>query len=192
MKKFFHGTMNASKSAQLLMQAYNFERQGKTYLIFKPKSDSRDGEYVKSRAVSAKRLSIQVDRHQQGFMYGLALEHEPSFIFVDELQFFTAKQIEELADITIGLNIPIFAYGLLLSYTGELFEGSKRAIECGFTLHELKMQCDDCHEKSTHHLLYLDGELMKAGDGFHVGDTEYKSVCYACYQYTMLSDDLDK
>lgn len=181
-RKLFHGTMNASKSAQILMQTFNFERQRKTFLIFKPLLDTRDGEFIKSRALDEKREATTISKEDDGIMYGLAFYIKPNFIFVDEIQFFTTKQVEELSDISIKLDIPIFAYGLLLSYTGEMFEASKKAIECGFSLQELKMQCDMCNEKSTHHLLYTDGQVVMDGNGIHVGDTEYKSVCYSCYK----------
>lgn len=180
-RKLFHGTMNASKSAQILMQAFNFERQGKTFIIFKPSIDSRDGSYVKSRALDEKRSAISVSREDNDIMFNVAESSMPNFIFVDEIQFFTPLQVEELSRISVELDIPIFAYGLLLSYTGELFEGSKRAIECGFSLQELKMQCDYCDSKSTHHLLYIDGEIVCNGEPIHVGDQEFKSVCYSCY-----------
>lgn len=181
-RKLFHGTMNASKSAQILMQTFNFERQGKTFIIFKPSFDTRDGKYIKSRALGEKREAFTIEKHTDGLMFMLASENLPDFIFVDELQFFTPKQVEELSEISILLDIPIFAYGLLLSYTGEMFEASKKAIECGFSLQELKMQCDFCTEKSTHHLLYVNGKVTTSGDGIHVGDEEYKSVCYTCYK----------
>jgi thymidine kinase len=180
-KKLFHGTMNASKSAQILMQIFNFERQGKTFLIFKPAIDTRDEDFVKSRALVDKRLATQIGSDDNGKMYDIASKHKPDFIFVDEIQFFTKEQVEELSAISFKLKIPVFAYGLLISYTGELFEGSKRAIECGFTLHELKMQCDFCTEKSTHHLLYIDNKVVTTGEPIHVGDQEYKSACYECY-----------
>ena len=179
--KFFYGTMNASKSAQLLMQVYNLEKQGKSFIIFKPERDTRDGGHVVSRAIKDSRPAYVVSKNEYGVMYLYAYLKRPDFLFVDEIQFFTEKQVEELAEISIDFGIPVFVYGLLLSYTGKLFEGSKRAIECGFTLHELKMQCDFCKSKSTHHLLYVDGEVFTGGDGVHVGDEEYKSVCYECY-----------
>jgi len=180
-RKLFHGTMNASKSAQILMQTFNFERQGKTFVIFKPAIDTRDGDYIKSRALEDKRKAIQISKNENGKMHSITKETNPDFVFVDEIQFFTPLQVEELAMITIDLDIPVFAYGLLMSYTGELFEGSKKAIECGFSLQELKMQCDFCNDKSTHHLLYINGELIANGEQIHVGDQEYKSVCYSCY-----------
>lgn len=182
-RKLFHGTMNASKSAQLLMQVYNLERQAKSFVIFKPAIDTRDNGVVKSRALDEEREAILVSSDSEsGFMFDIVGNLSPDFVFVDELQFMTKEQVFELADISIYLNTPVFAYGLLVSYTGELFEGSKRAIECGFTLHELKMQCDFCNKKSTNHLLYVDGSPTFIGNGIHIGDTEYKSVCYDCYR----------
>lgn len=180
-RKFFHGTMNASKSAQLLMQAYNFERQGKTFVIFKPSLDTRDGDYVQSRALDEKRHAFSIKKDETNVIELLVGIFRPDFIFLDEIQFFMVKQIEEFARISIKYNIPIFAYGLLISYNGKLFESSKRAIECGFTLHEIKMQCDFCKNKSTHHILYNNDKVVKYGDGIQVGDTEYKSVCYECF-----------
>lgn len=167
------------------MQAYNFERQGKTFVIFKPMFDTRDGCFVKSRALDEMRDAIGIHASEEGIMYSTAAFEKPDFIFVDELQFMPAHQVEELAHISMDLKIPVFAYGLLISYTGELFEGSKRAIECGFTLNELKMQCDMCTEKSTHHLLHVDGKVMKNGNPMQVGDTEYSSVCFTCYTEAM-------
>ena len=182
-RKLFFGTMNASKSAQLLMQAHNFERQGKTFVIFKPTTDTRDGGHVKSRALDEKREAFLIsDRHHNtGYIENIIIHHKPDFIFIDEIQFMSKQNVDEFTHLSIKHNIPIFSYGLLISYNGELFEGTKRAIENGFTLHELKMQCDTCKNKATHHLLYLDGKVHYQGSGIHVGDTEYKSVCFECY-----------
>lgn len=181
-RNLFHGTMNASKSAQLLMQVYNLERQGKTFLIFKPALDTRDEGVVRSRALDEQRSAYTIDKTQTWWISTLVHKYQPEFIFIDELQFFTEAQVEEFSRLSIETEIPVFAYGLLLSYTGEMFGASKKAIECGFTLHELKMQCDFCTNKSTHHLLYVNGELVRNGEPIHVGDQEYKSVCYKCYR----------
>jgi thymidine kinase len=178
----FHGTMNAGKSAQLLIQAFNLEKQGKSLVIFKSVVDTRDKCVVKSRALDEEREAIPIGEDEVGKMYNYVKQNNPDFVFVDELQFMTPEQVKELADISIALEKPIFAYGLMLSYTGEIFNGTKKAIECGFTLHELKMQCDFCDAKSTHHLLYIEGKVVADGEQIHVGDQEYKSACYSCYK----------
>lgn len=183
-RNFFYGTMQSSKSAQLLIQAFNLERQGKTLVIFKSSTDTRDTGVIKSRALDEERPAILIHPKDVNKMYDICTKEKPCFVFVDETQFMTPVQVEELARIAIELDIPIFAYGLMLSYTGELFDGTKKAIECGFTMHELKMQCDLCTEKATHHLLYFHGWLMDNGQKIVVDDDsaiEYRSVCYPCY-----------
>lgn len=183
-RNFFYGTMQSSKSAQLLIQAFNLERQGKTLVVFKSSTDTRDEGVIKSRALNEERPAIAIHKEERGSMFRICQDKRPDFVFVDEAQFMSPHQIEELADISIILGIPIFAYGLMLSYTGELFDGTRRAIECGFTMHELKMQCDFCVRKATHHLLYIGGELMHSGEQIVVDDKKeqkYFSTCYPCY-----------
>lgn len=190
------GTMNASKSAQLLIKAYNLiERQKKKVLIFKPATDSRDGEFVVSRALEDKRPAIVISPSQNGLMSMETWFQKPDVILVDEVQFFTPKQIEELGRISVNYKVDIYLYGLLISYNGEMFEATKRAIECGFRIVPIEMQCDgindnhDCHNDATHHLLFIDGELEIDGSGIAVEDEEfkkknqeYRSVCYSCFQ----------
>lgn len=49
---FTFGPMNSSKTATLIMNAFNYGEQGKNAIIFKPSIDNRDGEesVIKSRA----------------------------------------------------------------------------------------------------------------------------------------------
>jgi thymidine kinase len=184
------GTMNASKSAQLLMKAYNLEQQGKKVMVFKPETDSRDGAFVVSRALSDKRPAIVVPKDSDGsIMAEKVWTKKPDILLVDELQFFTEAQVEKLAEISITFDVDIYAYGLLLSYTGKMFDATKRAIESGFRITMIDMSCDYCQNDATHHLLYVDEKLETDGSGIVVEDEEfkkkkqsYKSVCFSCYQ----------
>lgn len=182
-RHFFYGTMKSSKSAQLIIQAFNLENQGKNIVIFKSETDSRDEGYIKSRATSEQRKAIKVKNSDIDFMYNYVKQNidNVDFVFVDEVQFLTTNQIEELARISVELDKPVFAYGLLITYFGKMFESSKRLIECGFTMNELKIQCDYCHNKATHHLLLSDGNVVKDMKEVVVGDEEYKIVCYPCF-----------
>ncbi|AGI11786.1 thymidine kinase [Bacillus phage vB_BanS-Tsamsa] len=187
-KDLILGTMNASKSAQLMMQAFNLERQGKKVLVFKPETDTRDGAFVASRALEEKRPAIVVPKNDSGILMSMkAWQEKPDVIMLDELQFFTVAQVEKLAEISTTYDVDIYAYGLLNSYTGKMFEPTKRAIECGFRIATITMQCDKCMNDATNHLLYMDGVLQVEGTGISVEDfanknQEYLSVCYDCYQ----------
>lgn len=182
------GTMKSAKSAQLIMKGYLLDQQGKKVVTFKPETDTRDGAFVSSRALPIKREAIVIPKNSNGIEFSeRAWIDRPDVILVDELQFFTEKQVEKLAEVSITYDVDIYAYGLLMSYNGKMFESAKRALECGFRMLTIDMPCDDCNNDATHHLLYLDGELQTDGDSISVEDFNnkeqvYKSVCYSCYQ----------
>lgn len=181
------GTMKSAKSAQLIMKGYLLDQQGKDVMTFKPEMDSRDGAYVVSRALPIKRPAIVVPKDAlKGSMATTIWFQSPEVILLDELQFFTVEQIEELADISITYDVDIYAYGLMMSYNGKMFEPVRRAIECGFSIKTIDMSCDHCINDATHHLLYLDDVLQVDGESINVEDfsnkkQRYESVCFSCY-----------
>jgi thymidine kinase len=157
-------------------------------LTFAPEANIRDGAFITSRALPhLKRPAIIVPTNDSGNVMSMRTWiDKPDVILVDELQFFTEQQVEKLAEISITYDVDIYAYGLLMSYNGRMFEPIRRAIECGFNTKTLDMSCDHCNNDATHHLLYLDGDLQIDGDSVNVEDFEnkkqkYESVCYSCY-----------
>jgi thymidine kinase len=182
------GTMKSAKSAQLIMKGFLLDQQGKKVLTFKPEIDSRDGSFVVSRALPIQRNAILVPQDNNGIIFSeMVWKHNPDVILLDELQFFTVEQVEKLAEISITYDVDIYAYGLMISYNGRMFEPIRRAIECAFSIKNIDMSCDHCANDATHHLLYLDNILqVDDGDGISVEDTEnkeqrYESVCFSCY-----------
>jgi thymidine kinase len=183
------GTMKSAKSAQLIMKGFLLDQQGKKVLTFKPEMDTRDGEFVVSRALPIKRPAIVVPKDSNGNMIStLIWSKKPDVILVDELQFFTVEQVEKLAEISITYDVDIYTYGLLMSYNGKMFDSIKRAIESAFTIKTIDMSCDHCTNDATHHLLYVDDNLITEGNGVAVEDEEFKkksqryeSVCFSCY-----------
>lgn len=182
--KLFHSTMNGSKSANLLMQIHNFERQGKFVIAFKPTADTRDDE-IRSRAIQESHSAYSIRNYEVGLMTSIVAKNSHnniSRIFIDEIQFFSAEQIKEIAQIAIEFGIDVYTYGLLNSYTGKVFPAIVKAIECGFSLEEMKMQCDMCENRATNHILLSDGCVIKGDEAkIHIGDEEFLSLCYKCY-----------
>lgn len=182
------GTMKSAKSAQLIMKGFLLDEQGKRVLTFKPETDIRDGAFVASRALTFKRPAIVVPRNDDGSIMSKEVQNNnPEIILLDELQFFTVQQVEKLAEISVTHDMDIYAYGLMISYNGTMFDSIKRAIECGFRINTIDMPCDHCINDATHHLLYLDGQLQIDDSGISVEDfadkkQKYESVCYSCFQ----------
>lgn len=183
------GTMKSAKSAQLIMKGYLLDEQGKKVLTLKPEIDTRDGAFVASRALPTKRPAVVIPDGARGYtkMLRLVIEQKPDVILIDELQFFTNDQIDMLGLISINYDVDIYAYGLMMSFNGYMFEPIRRALECGFRMSTIDMSCDLCNNDATHHLLWMDGELQINGKAISVEDFKnkkqvYKSVCYSCYK----------
>ena len=181
------GTMKSAKSAQLIMRGYMLDEQGKKVLTFKPETDTRDGNTVSSRALPFKRPAIVVPNDDDGNLISTKVWLEnPDVVLIDELQFFTVEQVEKIAELSITYDVDIYAYGLMMSYNGKMFDPIKRALECGFKLNTIDMPCDHCNNDATHHLLFMDGVLQVDGESINVEDFAnkeqlYESVCYPCY-----------
>ena len=180
---FKYGTMNSSKSAQLIMVDYNYKDQGKETLIFKPRLDTRDGGFVKSRALDTKVEAHLVGTSEHNFMFNMTQQFKPNCVLVDEVQFMPSHQIEELARIVDLLHVPVICFGLMTDFQSQLFTGSKRLIELGAILDEIKTVCWECKARAVHNMRYVNGKPTFSGKQVEVGGNEmYKPVCRKCYR----------
>jgi thymidine kinase len=186
--------MGSSKSANLLTSAYNYKQGGKRVLYIKPKLDTRDTT-IKSRiGIESKCEVVAHNECLNSALVNLVEEARNKYneenpiaaIFVDEVQFFSKDQIDEMFKFNTNQSyrkVPIICFGLMTSHVGELFDASKRLIENGAKLKEIKSICINCTKKATHHLRYVDGQLNIHGDAISIeqGNVTYESVCYECY-----------
>ncbi len=178
---FRYGTMNSSKTANLLMVAYNYISQNKKILLIKPDIDTRFGmDKIKSRTGLENKANILLKNSESLLDNGIDYT-EYHCILVDEVQFLTEKQIEELRIIT--QKVPVICYGLRTDYKTNLFPGSKRLIELADTIEEIKTTCAFCNKKSIINLKYLNNKIIKEGaDEIDLGSEEkYLSSCWNCW-----------
>lgn len=181
--QFNYGTMNSSKTTQLLISAHNYENNGKKVLLIKPKIDSRFGEnVVKSRIGIWREADIILDKNDKINFYQIEKKNI-DVVFVDESQFLTSKQIEELRELTLYTNV--ICYGLKTDYKCQLFNGSKRLIELADTIKEIKTNCKFCTNNATINMKHIDGIPIKKGDSSpDLGcEEKYLPVCWKCWFY---------
>ncbi len=182
---FYYSAMNAGKSTLLLQSSYNYQERGMNTLVLAPQFDTRSGPgKVASRiGLSAEAKGFKRDEN----LYTLAEEdHEKrilSCVLVDEAQFLTKAQVEQLTDLADRLRIPVLCYGLRTDFQGNLFEGSQWLLAWADNLIELKTICH-CGRKATM-VLRLDagGAPVKTGAQIEIGGNErYVSVCRRHYK----------
>ncbi|UOE58169.1 thymidine kinase [Cytobacillus oceanisediminis] len=177
---FYYGSMNSSKSANLLMTAFNFREQGKRFHIIKSSKDTRDRK-VKSRA-----LSIEMDctpvSHPMDILIWVN-RYKPEWLFIDEVQFMTPEMIELLAQLVDEAGINVVAYGLLTDFQGKQFPGSQSLVDNADSIREVKNQCIYCENKAIRNMRLVNGQPVFDGEVIQVGGNEsYKSVCRKCYR----------
>lgn len=176
---FNYSTMNAGKSSNLLQVAFNYEERGMDILVLKPLIDTRDGNKVSSR-IGIERECAMI--HTTTDLYKLVLDNtcniKLSCVLIDESQFLTRKQVNELALIVDKLSIPVMCYGLRTDFMGNLFEGSRALFELADKLQEHKTICH-CGSKATMVLrINEDGTPLRRGQIIQIGGNEsYVSVC---------------
>lgn len=182
---FKYGTMGSSKSAQALMAKFNYEQKGMVVLLVKPSLDNRgdgDGQpMVRSRiGLSSPCEIIRPEDSFVALFDKFKAANGCDCVIVDEAQFCTTKQVDELKLLT--KQVPVLCYGLLNNFRCQLFEGSKRLVELADSLQEIKSVCR-CGRKSTVNARFINGKCVDDGPVVFIGgDESYENMCYWCWQ----------
>ena len=177
---FYYSAMNAGKTTNLLQSRHNYAERGMNTLVIKPRIDSRSGENrVRSRiGLEAEAVDVDPSVNLLGLVQNASEGQPIHCVLVDEAQFLSADQVDQLTEVVDALNIPVLAYGLRTDFLGALFEGSRQLLALADELREIKTVCH-CGRKATM-VVRFDGEgqPMHSGDQIQIGGNEtYVSMC---------------
>ena len=188
---FNYSSMNAGKSTALLQANHNYEERGMQTQLFTYSGDNRFG---KSRIVS--RIGISADANTfhsktnlvDEFQRGLSKE-EIKCVLVDEAQFLTKQQVEQLGIIVDEFGVPVLAFGIRTDFQGELFEGSKYLLAWADNLKEIKTVCW-CGRKATMVVrINTEGKIISEGEQLEIGGNEkYVPLCRAHFRKRKLGE----
>ena len=179
---FKYGAMGSSKTAQALITKYNYEENDLKVWLIKPSADTRDGaQILRSRIGLEAEVEVippEADIYAR-FLGGKARRSD--VIIVDECQFMTEKQIDQLRAIVDEHNIPVMCFGLRTDFQTHLFSGSRRLMEVADTIQEIKTICD-CGAKATVNARVNDGYIVTEGAQVVLGGNDsYIAMCHKCY-----------
>lgn len=179
---FKFGAMGCSKTAQALITKFNYEERNMKVMLVKPSIDTRDGADVVKSRIGLSQTAITVN--QEADLYKLyETEHSDcDVIIVDECQFLTPEQVDQLGQIVIDKDIPVLCFGLSTDFTTHLFPGSKRLFEIAESISEIKSVCK-CGAKATVNArLDDDGNIVTTGDQVCIGGNDrYVAMCRRCW-----------
>lgn len=170
--RFFFGTMGSGKSTQALQIRHNLTKSGLACMLI-TQLDRREGVVSSRLGVSEEATVIDgtVDLHRL-----IAQEHADRqgvhAVICDEAQFYQPGQIDQLARVVDELDIEVYAFGLLTSFQGLLFPGSRRLMEVADRRSELQVEARCwCGARATHNARLVNGRQVYEGDLKVVGDT---------------------
>ena len=179
---FKYGAMGSSKTAQALITKYNYEENEMKVWLIKPSADTRDGAAtIRSRIGLQAECEIATpeqdiyERFREGFLGSCDV------VIVDECQFLTPRQIEQLRAIVNDFSVPVLCFGLRTDFQTRLFPGSLRLMELADCIEEIKTMCD-CGAKATVNARINDGHIVTEGAQVVLGGNDcYIAMCHRCY-----------
>lgn len=188
---YYYGSMASAKTLRLLSTAYNFEEKGVQIMVLKPALDTRDGEGIIRSRAGLERKCIMIDKDVNLYKaikaYRNVLDAQLEslkWIIIDECQFLTEEQVDQLSDVVDFLNISVMCFGLRTDFQSRLFPGSKRLFEIADDIEEIKSTCE-CGENKTSINARFDenGEIIIEGSQVEIGGNErYRAICRRCWK----------
>lgn len=185
---FRYGTMGSAKTAMLLTTAYNFEERGLNYLCMKPVVDTRDAKNVIRSRIGIERECRWIYSDSNLYdeietMRNTDPQQLPDWILIDEAQFLTARQVDQLAAIVDDFGCNVACYGLRTDFKGNMFEGSKRLFEMADTIDEVKSTCSCGRKTIMNARIDSHGDIITEGEQVEIGGNDrYVACCRKCWR----------
>jgi thymidine kinase len=182
---FRYGAMNCGKSTALIQVDYNYRERGMATLIIKPWTDTKGEDRIVSRLSVSRRVDLFA--RPEDDLFGIIAAHKEAgpldCVLVDEAQFLTAAQVDQLFLLSVRADIPVICYGLRTDFKMVGFEGSQRLLLLAHSIEELKTICK-CGRKAMVNGRKVGGCFVFEGQQVAIdgeGDVEYESLCPHCY-----------
>ena len=188
---FKWGVMNSGKSLEILSRNYNFKERGIGTLVMKSTLDIRDSNIIKSRALNTEEKCVPItpsdDVYKTIVRYIAARIEaglpEIKWVIVDEAQFLTEEQVDQLANIVDELDVNVLCYGLRTDFQTKLFPGSKRLFEIADKFEEMRSTCRCGERASVNVRIDKDGKVVTEGPQVECGsEDKYITLCRKCYK----------
>lgn len=184
---FRYGTMGSAKTALLLTTAYNFEERGMRYVCMKPIIDTREERNVIHSRIGIERECRWIMTDTDLYLLATKLCEEAGCIIdwflIDECQFLTAEQVDQLARLVDDFGCNVICYGLRTDFRTRLFEGSRRLFEIADTIDEIKSTCTCGRKTIVNARIDSNGDMVEEGAQVEIGgDDKYIAVCRNCWR----------
>jgi thymidine kinase len=178
--------MNCGKTTALIQVSHNYRERDMNPIIIKPETDTKGSDKVISRLNVERTADILAARKDNLFEIIAARNSEKGpvhCVLVDEAQFLTHQQVNQLFEVAVIQEIPVICYGLRTDFLLNGFEGSARLLLMAHSIEELKTICK-CGQKAIANGRKIGGRFVFEGDQVAIegeASVEYESLCARCY-----------
>ena len=188
-----YGAMNSGKTTLLLQVAHNYEERGMKVLILKPKIDTKGDNKIVTRIGLKRKVDHIIETDENLTEYLNNIPDDIACILVDESQFLTRDQVDELFMFTKLSDISVICYGLKTDFKTMSFPGSLRLFELSDVMEELYTICR-CGKRAKFNARIVNGEFTSSGEQVAIdgeNHVEYESLCGKCYLEKVLNINKD-
>ena len=177
--RFAFGTMGSGKSTLALQIPHTLSSRGLQGLLCS-QLDRSGGKVSSALGVSADAVEVGPRLDLYELALAMAARHgRLDYVVCDEAQFYTPEQAEQLARIVDEMGADVFAFGLLTTFQGRLFEGTRRLLELADENVEVQVEARCwCGGRATHNARLVDGVQVYDGELFVVDDPDDHRVTY--------------
>lgn len=189
--RFRYATMESGKSAEILQVNYNYNKIGRKGLLLIPELDKVSNGEVSSRlGISAPAIKIKQSDNLYELVKNKLKNENISYVILDEANFITTEQADQLGDIVDFLKIDVMAYGLLTDFRTNLFSGSARLVAIQDELEEISVKsiCH-CGKKANCNARIIDNQIVKEGEQIVLDskdgknhEIQYVPLCRKCFK----------
>ncbi len=170
---FYHGPMDCGKSTLALQVDHNQRRQGRHGLLL-TQGDRSAAPQISSR-VGLSRPAIDIDA---GTDLRLLVRdrwadgQRVDYLIVDEAQFLSPGQVDQLAELADESHVDVYAFGLTTDFRTSLFPGTQRLLELADVVSRIQVEvlCW-CGLPGLLNARVVDGVMVRSGETVVVADT---------------------
>ncbi|NJM43272.1 MAG: thymidine kinase [Brachymonas sp.] len=187
---FRYAAMNAGKSTALLQAAFNYEERGMQVALLTAELDNRDGKgNIASRlGLTREATTFNAEQRITERIAATQLQHriaKLACVLIDEAQFLTLQQVEELHRWAHEHRTPVMCYGIRSDFQGKAFPGSAALLTLADDVEEMKTICD-CGKKASMNARFDDegNRILEGSQVLIGGNTRYRALCPDCFYQT--------
>ncbi len=193
---FTYGTMAAGKSTLALQLCWQLRESRSDVALWTFGDRSAEGMVTSRIGIEAAAEAVAPGASLEGPIAELAARGVKTLV-VDEAQFATVGQIDDLARLVDEHDVDVHAFGLSADFLLNVFPASARLFAIADWCHELPLTSSCwCGQKGRCNARVVDGVVAREGSQFVTGDVaegavHYQVLCRTHYRLGQLAPAAD-